>query len=228
MGVQVNKVLGYGLTNVKTKNGKIIDERIKKTGYMFKNNRKWSIKNFQYFWEKNKFKSLSEYSIFEPDNDIKIDMCINYCSEDPKTLIITPISSVKNWSRRDDIIDYQDETYTYNQNDRHQIYDFGIYPWIYSFCDSNGERWVNKEKPYYTIVREFIETKNNKQLTKYEIKDKLKYLTKLLNFTSIEEAEENILPLIPEEVQMLCRYLNLFNDKKTIYELRPMLYVFWD
>lgn len=34
-------------------------------------------------------------------------------------------------------------------------------------------------------------------------------------------------PSIPECVQRLCKWANLFVDEKTILELRPMIYVYW-
>lgn len=39
--------------------------------------------------------------------------------------------------------------------------------------------------------------------------------------------KDNASPSPPEEVVALCKYLMLFNDDETAYELRPILYVWW-
>ncbi len=241
MGIRVHKALGWGLVDLQTKNNEIIDSRINKKGFLFSDHSEkldapCTIGDFKKYW-KNNLNEDDEYDIFKlmttQENSEYLDNYIIYNSEFglPEVLLINPISQVKkygsrqnSWYRFDDIIDFQEETYNYHQKSRYQIFDFGIFPWEGSFCDSDGKNWVNRDKPYHSIAFEFIKRKNN--LLHYD-KDTLMPLVRTLGFNTIKEAEENVLPEVPKEIQMICKYLNLFNNDKTIYQLKPMLYVWW-
>jgi hypothetical protein len=78
---------------------------------------------------------------------------------------------------------------------------------------------------YKQISKELEEVQDNNvklSLIKYQLE-----LVKKLGFSSIDEAEKEILPYTPEEIVMFCKYLRLFDDEETIYQLKPLLYVFW-
>jgi hypothetical protein len=48
-----------------------------------------------------------------------------------------------------------------------------------------------------------------------------------LGFETVEEAEENIVPVVPDEIKALCEYLEIFNDINVVNQLRPIIYTFW-
>lgn len=240
MGLRVNKVLGWGLTNIKTNQDKeIVDSRINKDGYLFRDGeydeKTWTFKGFKKFWQDNFIDGL-ELSLFKEFleyEEINFTKSVFYNSEFglPEVLLITISQKYRDsdkWHRWDEIIDFQEETFNHNQNSRYQIYPFGIFPWEGSFCDSEGQRWVDQNgKPFSSIAREFVKTKINKNLDMSQVEAAQTYWAKMLGFDSIEEADRNIVPILPEEIIMKCKYLQLFNNNKTIYQLRPMLYVFW-
>lgn len=223
MGLRVNKVLGWGLTDMTSNDFRI-------NNYDLFRNNQYSIEGFKKYWESNHINEM-EYWLFKKNDlkDISISHCISY---DPEilsnVLVITPVSKIKKWQRIDDIIDYQEETHNCNQLHHYQIFDFGIFPWIGSFCNSQGNRWTNtKEKPYHSVASEFIKIKNNKELNTDKKNNSLLSLAKSIGYNTVEEANKNIISVIPEEIQMMCNYLELFKNYQTIYQLRPMIYVFW-
>jgi hypothetical protein len=42
-----------------------------------------------------------------------------------------------------------------------------------------------------------------------------------------EEFKAYFVPCVSEGVIEQCRFANIFNDEKTIFQLRPMVYEFW-
>ena len=46
-------------------------------------------------------------------------------------------------------------------------------------------------------------------------------------FTSFHDMVDNLVPTIPKEIEALCEYTNLFVDNETIYDMKPILYVYW-
>ena len=232
MGIRVNKLLGYGLTDVKTEGLKIVDERFNPDGYLgcgfSRQNSEFNFASFMEFWKENQAKKWSDFQITEVSirESVKsgksqypeMYRSVAYESESglPNVMVVTPPSCINHgWRRRDDIIDWCEETEIYNGESRILTMPFGIFPWSGSFCHADGERWVGLQ---HSLVLEFM------RKDRFETRESL---SKELGFSSVEEAQKDILPLIPEEVQVLCKYLKLFNDEKTIRTLIPMMYVYW-
>lgn len=248
MGIRVNKVLGYGLTDVKTEGYEIVDERIDPLGFAMSRDYEeeiWSLEGFRHYWKCHDHEELSDRFLFEMmmrDYEAgrmrgtwrppELCHCVEHDAEfgDPKILLITPPSMHSSWHRYDDDIDYHEETECHNQNRRYVEMPWGIYPWNGIFMKPDGTRWTQENggglvlefmRSHGRIVREDFVLPVKKEI---EFREQL---ARRLGFVNFVEALDNVLPLVPEEVQQLCRYLNLFNDDETIYHLRPMLYVYW-
>ena len=49
----------------------------------------------------------------------------------------------------------------------------------------------------------------------------------LMGFSDVEAAKRMLVPRVPDEIELLCRWLCLFNNDNTIFELKPMIYTYW-
>jgi hypothetical protein len=139
----------------------------------------------------------------------------------PNILLITPITCL-HWSRRDDTIDYHEETVLYNQRTRIVKLKNGIFPWTGSYISrKTGERFTNAGNiSKYSIAHQFMITEPEKDELRLEY-------AKSLNYKSIDEAEDDIGIFIPDEVRLFCEFTKLFTDNKYINYLKPLLYVYW-
>lgn len=243
MGIRIHKVLGYGLTDIKTKITKrrtfINDDRFNPLGWFLSDYEErddiWSFDGFMYYWKNHRqetkyldydivFNLFYQEQIKEGKALPDIYNCVVYDNEYglKNLLLIIPPSSVNEWYRYDNIIDYHEEIETNSSLSNRYIHiPWGIFPWYGCFTNLQGQRYT---KINSSLASEFIRTKINKRkgYTK-----QLEFYAKQLGFSSAKEAAKNIIPLIPEEVIVFCKYLNLFNDIDTIYQLRPMLYIYW-
>lgn len=238
MGIRVNKMLGYGLTDVKTVNDGIVDERFDPEGWFFANHetriKTWNTEGFLAFWEEQAEKTefsdlafsrtnLSEIAKKEKENPhsynhTKFSGAFIHDGEYglPNVALLIPLDQIgAEWYRHDDAIDYAEETENHDQKNRFVELPWGIYPWNASFSQPDGKRWTGEKA---SLVREFMRTKSifPKDL-----------IAKELGFETIEEAKKGILPFVPEQVRMLCLYAKMFKDLLTIFQLKPMFYVFW-
>jgi hypothetical protein len=244
MGIRIHKILGYALTDVQADTDKweITDPRFNKDGYLFDPEEvKFSVDGFKAYLTRKILASKED-----DENDERFDLklilrgleknpddmfsrpirglydCINYDMEfgDPKVLVVVPPSCTKEWSRYDDAIDYYDPV--------NQSADGGIEP---SVIHLDRPLW-----PWDTLIS--TKTMPPKPLNHFQsqayylwknghiVTDEDLYAEKI-GFETIEEMKRYVMPIIPLEVVELLKYLKIFNDEKTIYELRPVIYGYW-
>lgn len=65
-----------------------------------------------------------------------------------------------------------------------------------------------------------IKCNKNKQID-------LIYVAEKLGFSSVQECGENLRSLVSGSIYLLCEFCEIFVDPKTVYDLVPMLYVYW-
>lgn len=140
---------------------------------------------------------------------------------DPSVILFTPpTESSRDWHRYDDIMDYMEETAKNEGACPHaDLLGRPIYPY---------DAWIDLRDPSATPDDLMVRTANmfrfNGDLIKntdaYKIKEKF-------GFDSVQEMLDNIVPIIPDELVELLRYLKVFKDPNTIYQLRPMIYTYW-
>jgi hypothetical protein len=231
MGIRVNKVLGYGITDIKLdKNENIIDERTNQD-ILYGIDNYFYIEDFIDYVKEQDNNKISKTLLISNINSLKgnekiEDNLFNLITYDyeygsDKTLLITPISCL-HWSRRDDTIDYHEETVLYNQRTSIVELKNGIFPWTGSYISrKTGERFTNTGNvPKYSIAHQFMITEPEKDELRLEY-------AKSLNYKSIDEAEDDIGIFIPDEVRLFCEFTKLFTDNKYINYLKPLLYVYW-
>jgi hypothetical protein len=52
-------------------------------------------------------------------------------------------------------------------------------------------------------------------------------IARSLGFDNHQECDRYMKPKVPRNVQLLCEYCEVFTNRETVYELVPMLYVYW-
>lgn len=200
MGIRIHKVLGYGITDLKTKDGNktdkiIVDERINKNGFLmvdYEQREKWKVEDYlkyiidhekedEYYDAEVLKGSITTRIIRRDFNKLKetvynIDELVIYDWEYgmPQVVVFVPITHINDWTRYDDVIDYYDSINygTGSIENEIKILSGGIFPYS------------------------SINSKTNKKI-------------------------------IPFEIRMLCKYLKIFVDDKYIDDLEPVLYSYW-
>jgi hypothetical protein len=240
VGIRVTKVLGYGLTDVKTRKYNIADSRI---------NRKSPLLN----WDADE--TLDDYiewlrvSTSDP-NDLSKGFNIDrwYFKEqeqadfdwykrtgtnrpadlvhhgieymEKNVLLIRPLFC-KDWRRYDDPIDYIEENFKYKDEDTmanwYREIPEGIFPYSGSFMNARTGESV---KDGITLWR-VMTWKNWDKI--YDLE------TKAIEcgFDSVEDMKENFVPTVPECVKDLVTWGNLFTNDNVWKQLRPMIYTYW-
>lgn len=241
MGIRIHKILGYALADLNVSEGSFDiteDERIDPNGFM------------SLSWEERKEVYTSKRFHVEVElmcsNDDFFDSGYglhllrhqfkegkiekypfdNMCIWDPEfglsnVLLFIPPSKALNvgernsWYRYDDIIDYMEENKEATPKIR--FLNQPIYPYL---------RWMDLRDPPKEIDTELVRLINHFKerggmtMSWDALHDKY-------GFLHLEEAEENIAPIVPPELVHTLRYLHIFKDPETAYQLRPAIYTYW-
>jgi hypothetical protein len=235
MGIRIHKILGYGLTDVKVEDYQIVDERFDQKGYtsgeitppgkthrqLFLNFCKERLEKYEYMLlHEEALRRNREWRIYD-------SICFDPEYGKPEVFMISPPFSDQ-YSRYDDIIDYHEEAAVYlNAAPRVVEIPGGIYPWSGLYFD----RRTGKGLPRIAELK-FMQASSI--MSELDDDDKGKYKALLdewarkeFGFDGLDHALENVGPMIPNEVKALCNWLHLFKEEKTIWQLRPLLYVYW-
>lgn len=241
MGVRIHKVVGYGLDNVKIKDHKFNDHRINvqysdgfyeklykfdewlkkynsKVAYMLHAIYKIPLTNA--IWDINwavrainmrKSRSKS-YDGFVHNTEMGLS----------EVMIFVPLEYLDKWKRRDDTIDWIEETYFADQKDTVLN--------LFTERDSCGI------SPYQTMtLNPFRENKTLSKVTKM-LSSQYNQLTGRWDKNiapeendddRLKHLKEDWLPIIPTTVAAMCMYLNIFTKPEYLYELRPLYYTYW-
>lgn len=222
MGIRINKVLGYGLNDLK-KN----DPRINPLGW-FGNETSWLEQ--EELWTKERFliyyKNHIEWPLYlgEIEKCFKLHNTVIHNEEYgmSNVLCISP-PWFKDWSRYDDIIDYLEAGCS--PRNKCKVLTYGIWPYVGRFTDLRTHTDADD------FAREFWFNLNSAQKVKKKQREAHLLLAEkyaeLMGFSDVEVAKRMLVPRVPDEIELLCRWLCLFNNDNTIFELKPMIYTYW-
>lgn len=242
MGIRVNKLIGYGLTDIQYDKYTMTDPRIRTDSILFD-------------WDNPDFEDAEAYLKFlETVDDGKFELQMyrtlstvenladKYKFNDPRhcfhwgpeygmgnVLAIRDFTHVDS-HRSADIIDWVEETYVGIDGSQvnwvRELPD-GPFPHNGFFMDSETGNKFTKEN--YELALGF------KRLTNYgEENDTLDVfrnselsLVEKLGYSSFDEAYKRIVPNVPREIRNLCEFGKLFIDPSDVRLLRPIIYCWW-
>jgi hypothetical protein len=251
MGIRIHKALGYALLDLSCtiQNEEIVeinDQRLNVNGYFHSFDAKLNknMGDFLSFYYKKRevyngyFFCSSHLFLNEESKKTQIRECVLYESEElgfANILLFVPPSMVnQGWYHHDDPIDYYSQKYNIGMSPDYQYLPDGIFPWETSYQNKNGERWTNSDNHlFYSHALDFrrcMNTINDPKIdeqTKNDFYEVATNTAQYLGFETVEEAEENIVPVVPDEIKALCEYLEIFNDINVVNQLRPIIYTFW-
>jgi hypothetical protein len=239
MGIRIHKMIGYGLTNVHYKKYKITDKRFSKQwlenedGQEFDREAyvKWLKEKLAEYpegyedrsFDYNKKSAIQmEIRFFQNDERAKrLDYYDTFVHQaefgDPKVFCVVPFCEVSQWKRYDDIIDYTEECSSYAEGACIKVRKLfgGIYPYIGTLMDSRDGRKIPQTGVTYSML--------------VDKKSPLDHdsIIKLTGFETIKEVRSYLKPYIPEPIQLLCEYSGIFSDPKVVFQLVPILYIYW-
>lgn len=239
MGIRVHKVLGYGLTDVKTRKWKIADGRINSKSPLLNWDAKETLDDYLNWlkadYDPNDFSRLSMDMMYFRDREeegfdwykrtgvhVPADLVhhgIEYMEKN--VLLIRPLSC-KDWQRHDDPIDWLEESFKYQDEDSgvtnwYREIPAGIFPWSGSFMNAKtGERVKDDMTLWRTMT-----WKNWNRL--YDIEK----VAVAAGFDNAEDARKNLAPVVPDDIKDLVRWGKLFTNDDVWKQLRPMIYVYW-
>lgn len=241
MGIRVHKMLGYGLADLepgeRPRDGRA-DPRINWEASIVL----WEGTSGQeYFrWlehrriqDKRDFRFSLDWAYLKHDQGaLGTDLrdCVAYEPEFglPEVLVIRPLS-YSDWFRSDDTLDYMAETYPWrpqSQKSRVEVYEHGIFPFNGSYMDKRTGERVDQKVMYWIRARSDIQ-----QVPGGTVGERLSVLDALAQeftpFSTHAEADENIVPLVPEEIRDLAEFGGVFTVPDVSLQLRPMLYTYW-
>jgi hypothetical protein len=244
----VHKILGYGLVDVKTGlGGTLADDRFDPNGYIlnWEGRENWTREGYLEYLKEEQTKTLLRTV---PD---LIDLECDHLNGDGEywepyqsiwynneyglknVLCLIPPTMCKAYYRCGNSLDWMEETEIYEQKNRYVIFDRPIYPHD-DYMDSRTGIAIHDSRLY-----EFLRTYNTlKQVESGKRvytssrsceseKESLNRLAIKLGFDHYLHAIQHIKPYIPDSLHLLCDYCRIFRDKQTIFQLCPMLYVYW-
>lgn len=239
MGIRVHKMIGYGLTDLKYDEDKLLltDERINPEGYLGSNhNPKWEDLDYHI----KPYTKYLESLLPEDENyDVKLELgwlqnteytkelpLYDYINSQleyglPNVLCVQPVICDK-WVQYDLSVDFHEEIRLHEQQNRVVTYNSGFYPYDL-YVDKRDQRLLN---PAICNMFNMISRRMAFEADAEVIKS-AERLAESLGFESIGYAMENIVPQVPDGVKRICRYAELFTSEEVLNTLKPMLYVYW-
>lgn len=234
MSIRIHKVLGYGLANLNiSENGEFIeDDRINPDGFYSlleeQAEFKYSMAKFREYLNKITSKNNNRFELIMLKQEIiegrigsnEFNKMISWDPEYglPNVVVFTPPSQ-RSWQRYDDMIDYTEACEEYQGSvPVVKPINRALYPYV-SWIDIRNPT----EIPPYAMIQVANEFRYNSSFVP-ETGDKY---VKPWGFSSIDEMLNSIVPSIPDELVEILRFLEVFKDPDTIYQLRPMIYIYW-
>jgi len=236
MGIRIHKAIGYGLTDViadedswSLKN----DPRFNPNGYMFEGENAFTRNGFTEYInsriEELGNEDFDQFDLLLLKRQIEPMMTELYHSVvydmefgNPEVILFIPPTSIKNWTRYDDMIDYYDPA---NHSKDGGIaesvikIDRPLWPWeaYINIKTIPPTRLTNMQYQAHNTIRNL----GLKQMKSPEL------MLKSVGVATKEELDAYIVPIIPAELVELIKYLKIFTDDKYIYQLRPLIYGYW-
>lgn len=245
MGIRVHKTLGYGLTDLSCEGHKITDERINPDGILNSNrweDTDWTREAYQEYLEKienspqdelsNHFSLDASLDIYSLNEGLKSWQPTSSVIHSPEfglsnVLCIVPPCMHKDWNRYDDSIDYVEETMVYQEVNRVVTFKKGFFPWNDIYVDSRtGKRLRCDNHDRYCYLKRYLKATKDHS-TKTRVRNLIQKEIEEMGFKDQQELNKFIIPAIPTSIRLFCNFTRIFQDEKTVFSLRPMLYVHW-
>lgn len=243
MGNRVNKIMGYGLAdlNVKSENYDLTeDDRIDPEGFFPKyyDDRQDAFSRFSIkeFYIRLSLESASSRSraidlyllkqAIEHDNftEDSYSDCITWEPEcNASVIVFTPPLFNDDWYRHDSTMDYMEELARGEGSIGHVNWlGYPIYP---------HDAWIDLRDPEsipdQTMIRVINTFRFNSAIPSVTDEEHAKQVAGRFGFGSVQEMFDTVVPTVPPELVELLKFLRVFKDSNTIYQLRPMVYTYW-
>lgn len=234
MGIRVHKVLGYGLTDVRTDDStghRITDERINPDSSALSYDAPPISEYREWLEDRSKAGDIEtdiELSMLrdpEPnERRLDLDDAVIHQGEFglPNVLVVSP-PTFRQWSRFDDTMDWIEESYLRNptepQANRVETLRHGIYPFIGYMDSRTGEKLDD-------VIFSWIRATNPEASRPFD-GDELDRLAQAAGFDDNGDAWANVAPIVPNDVKNIAQFLMLFTDDSALLQLRPVLYTCW-
>lgn len=236
MGIRVNKVLGYGLTDVREHD----DSRVNWDSVLLSYDRASGEDYLRWLYGKrSKVKQSSwypfslDFAMLREDPKLRQKNLYDAVVYDPEyglnnVLVLRPLSC-GDWHREDDSIDYMTETFLLDASAESRVETFtaGIHPFNGVYMDARTGERLDQKATTWVRIRSSLE-ESGEDLGPAERLEALDGVTRdLTTFQSWAEASEHIAPYVPEEVQDIAEFGSLFTGPLVWTQLRPLLYTYW-
>jgi hypothetical protein len=223
MGIRIHKVIGYGMTGIKMRNDRLIDERFnqEKVGWDIV---EAGLTSFADFVQDLGLVKILAHE-FKLVNDLKM---LNYVTSDyaktgyahkhlkdmrdcvnwhGKTLVFMPPEHVKSWYRYDNTMDYYDlGCGTALRPTIKLLKTSGIYP----YSDYIPKPWKLNLIPSF----------NTMTYGEYQVLSSA-------NSQFAQHVKDDWCINVPIIIRLMAAYLGLFKRPETIFELKPMIHTYW-
>lgn len=235
MGIRVHRAIGYGLTDLRTEEGKgwnIQDERINMASPAIRREcppigdfRRWLEEHLEAGDISSELElfMLRDREESQGKKPLSLEGTVIHDGEYglENVLLVVPPTYEDMWTRYDDPIDWIDETYIRqdvgSQANWVKELRHGIYPFIGYMDKRTGEKL--DDRIFHWIRGTNRQPKPNEQV--------LDELAEECGFSDSADALENVAPIVPEDIQNVVAYLELFNDPDSWRDLRPIMYTYW-
>jgi hypothetical protein len=240
MGIRINKILGYGITDFSgfeddLRISRELDERINSSEYDAAHFREyvytylrktdWHEDYGNLIWnfyfddrlstkERNFFNSLRGL-----DSDDLFNSFVTHDTENDSNVLLVTNPIYKNWSRHDDTIDYYEENGI--AKERVKILPNGIYPMnsLYNDIRDGGRIDCQIVHTIQHILGEDVDIELKNTSTSE--------LLKATTFKNMDEYKLYCRPLIDEVVLMYLQFIGMFKSEFNVKSFWPMLYTYW-
>lgn len=227
----IHKLLGYGLTDVETTGKKFKDKRLSKDGIVFCKDVEDEYHLIHFFntlvkteKEKGDKWRIPRYSMvhYQP----YIYDCVHLLPANGIIAIVPP-DKASFWHRKDDIIDAVIESEFFSKEVNCGAINGNIPPHT-DFMNKITGKVLDYEEVviYRDKFQRLQESPTNKARKQLEIS--LDESAKRMGFENMLDANLNMAPAIPDMVVEFVKWLKIFNQPETIYQLRPITLSYWD
>ena len=249
MGIRIHKAMGYGIKNIKlNEDGDYADERINSNFYDAINDtenehafKDWVLNNQPecidilsdlYFEDRKWIKMDLELLKRSMDNSYDSELCHIIEYDDKADILLIPADHYKRWFRYDDAIDYEESRLHGDGADNYSIDMFkentscGFYPYVGMQLKPNSLKIFSDEVSAFTQRRGAINTMEpslyNQLTGRWD-----KNIPALISGDVLKHLQEDWAPRIPLVVKLYAHYFKIFNDPVHVFDLHPMLSVWW-
>ena len=244
MGIRIHKMMGYGLTDVKTRGFRFHDGRFNRKGILrvdwedrevlwtlagyadWLDEKKATLGEDEYSeawdcsWERNAVRQIMAGA----SKQLQLWECFIHQIEYGMSEVVCciPLQCRNSWYRYDDSLDYHEETYARSgQKNWVKVLKDGFYPYNGLYWDARDGRVI---KPDHAC---FLRRTANAAREKGGFENELDAISKACGFESFSDASEHMVPVVPPGLRFLLEYCKVFTDPSVVFQLRPMIYVYW-